>query len=156
MLHLSFIFLLSHVLTNSLPVHVLMGTLMLHWDEPEDDMNKVMTTALLAGGLMLMNSPEAAAHKEVRHTYQPPAYQYYYAGVDQRRARHMPRWLQRNESFRKWYRHTSLHNNRRLAWHQLFDMYRWERRHGYRYDKHYGDNDHYRDRNRRSGRRHRH
>ena len=58
---------------NSLPVHVLMATLKLHWDKPEDVMNKVMTTALIAGGLMLINSPEAAAHKEVRHTHQAPA-----------------------------------------------------------------------------------
>ena len=118
-------------------------------------MNKVMTTALLAGGLMLMNSPEASAHKEVRHAYQPPAYQHFYPRVEQHRSKHMPRWLKRNESFRKWYRHTSLQSKRRLAWAELFDIYRWERRHAYRYDRHYRGDDYYRDRNRHGDRRHR-
>jgi hypothetical protein len=126
-------------------------------------MNKVMTTALIAGGLMLINSPEAAAHKEVRHTYQAPAYYYYYPGVDVRRPRHMPRWLQRNHSFRDWYRHTPLRRNVRLAWGELFDIYRWERRYGHRFDRRYRDHDEYRGRDyrhdrgkHREGRRHRH
>ena len=101
---------------------------MLHWDEPEDVMNKVMMTALLAGGLMLVNSPEAAAHKEARHVYQPPAYYYF----DAYRSERMPRWLRHNHSFSKWYRHSSLRRNPRIGWGELFDIYRWERRHAYR------------------------
>ena len=93
-------------------------------------MNKLMTAAVIAGGLMLLNSPEAAAHKEVRNVYQPPAH---YAHIDVRRPQHMPRWLKRNKGFRHWYRHTSLKRDRRLAWHQLFDIYRFERRFGHRY-----------------------
>ena len=106
-------------------------------------MNKLMTTALIAGGLMLMNSPEAAAHKEVRHVYQPMPYVY----AEVRRADHMPRWLKRNHSFRKWYKRTPLRRDRRLAWHQLFDIYRWEHRWGrsyYRSDNYW--NDYYRHR----------
>jgi hypothetical protein len=114
---------------NSRRVHVPRLTVKLHWDEPEDVMNKLMTAALIAGGLMLMNSPEAAAHKQVRHAYQPPAHTY----VEVRRSSHMPRWLARDRAFRKWYRHTSLRRNRHLAWHQLVDIYRWELRFGRNY-----------------------
>ncbi len=135
-------------------------------------MNKLMTTALVAGGLMLMNSPEAAAHKEVRNVYQPQAYYQSYGHIDVRRSDHMPRWLKRERSFRKWYKHTSLKRNRRLAWNQLFDIYRWERRFGrtyhrsdnywndyyaHRYGERERDSRHDRDRrDRRDGRRHRH
>jgi hypothetical protein len=94
-------------------------------------MNKLMTAAVIAGGLMLVNSPEAAAHKEVRNVYQPPAH--YHTHIDMRRSNHMPRWLKRNKSFRHWYRHTPLKRDRRLAWHQLFDIYRFERRFGRNY-----------------------
>ena len=125
-------------------------------------MNKLMTTALIAGGLMLMNSPEAAAHKEVRTVYQPPAHYQ----VDVRRAEHMPRWLKRDHAFSKWYKHTQLKRDRRLAWNQLFDIYRWERRWGrsyYRSDNYWADYYQYRyrdrddhRRNRNDRRRHRH
>jgi hypothetical protein len=160
-------FIAADVLTNSLPVHVLASTLRLHWDKPEDVMNKIMTTALIAGGLMLINSPEAAAHKEVRHTYQPPAYYQ----IDVRRSDRMPRWLKHDRTFRKWYRHSRLKRDRRLAWNQLYDIYRWERRWGktyyrsdnywadyYRYRDHHHDRDRdrNRDRDRRDRRRHRH
>ena len=96
-------------------------------------MNKLMTTALVAGGLMLINSPEAAAHKEVRNVYEPPAYYQPVRHADYRRSKHMPRWLKRDHSFRKWYKHTRLSRDRRLAWNQLFDIYRWERRWGRNY-----------------------
>lgn len=125
---------------------------MLHWDEPEDVMNKVMMTALLAGGLMLMNSPEAAAHKEARHVYQPPAYYYY----DTYRSERMPRWLRHNHSFKKWYRHSSLRRNHRIGWGELFDIYRWERRYGYRGDRYYKYERRYRDEHGRHKRGHDH
>jgi len=148
-----FIFLLPHVLTNSLPVHVLTLNLALHWEEPEDVMNRVMMTALIAGGLMLVNSPEAAAHKEVRHTYQTPAYYHYDYRANVRRSQHMPRWLKRDDSFRRWYKHTRLKRNRYLAWNHLFDIYRWERHREYRYDRRYRDHDRYRYRDDRHGHR---
>lgn len=114
---------------NSLEVHVCPPNLQLHWDKPEDAMKHVMTAALLAGGLLLFNSPEAAAHKEVRNTYQAPAYVY----VDRRRADRMPRWLHENRDFRYWYRKSPLRRDRRLAWFQLYDIFRWERRWGRTY-----------------------
>ena len=126
-------------------------------------MNKVMTTALIAGGLMLINSPEAAAHKEVRHTHQAPAYYHYYPGVDVRRPRHMPRWLRRSDSFRRWYRYSPLRRNVWIAWGELYDIYRWERRYGQRFDRRSRAHDEYRRRDyrhnrgkHRDRRRHRH
>ena len=124
-------------------------------------MNKVMTAALIAGGLMLLNSPEAAAHKEVRNVYQPPAYYDSYTRIDVRRSRHMPYWLKRDRSFVHWYQRSPLKRDLRLAWHQLFDIYRWESRWGRTYyrSKNYW-NDYYayryeRDRHHKD-RRHRH
>lgn len=86
-------------------------------------MNKIITVALIAGGLLLLDSPEAAAHKEVRVVHQPSGHY----RVELRRPKHMPYWLKRNQSFRIWYRHTRLRTIRHLAWHQLYDIYRWER-----------------------------
>lgn len=147
--------------TNSPAVHVLTPTLRLHWDKPEDAMNKLMTAALIAGGLMLMNSPEAAAHSQVRHAYQPPMYKH----VQVRRAEQMPHWLKRQKAFRHWYRHSSLRRDRRLAWHQLYEIYHWERRVGmsYRrsdsywrhyYDLRYSERHNDRDRRHKGHRRH--
>jgi len=105
-------------------------------------MNKLMTAAVIAGGLMLLNSPEAAAHREVRNDYQPSAYRHVH--YEARRSEHMPRWLHRDKGFRHWYRHSPLQRDRRLAWHQLFDIYRFELRfgHGYRRSANYW-NDYY-------------
>ena len=101
-------------------------------------MKKLMTAAVIAGGLMLLNSPEAAAHTEVRNMYQPPAHYSY----ETRRSNHMPRWLKRDRDFRHWYSRTRLRHDRRLAWFQLYDIFRWERRWGrsyYRSDNYWYD-----------------
>ena len=101
-------------------------------------MNKMMIAAVVAGGLMLMNSPEAAAHKEVRNVHSAHTYAY----LDVRRPKHMPRWLKRNKAFRHWYANTSLSRDRRLAWGQLYEIYRWEVRWGrayYRSDNYWRD-----------------
>ena len=86
-------------------------------------MNRLLTTALLAGGLLLLDAPEAAAHKETRSLHQHWAHYH----VETRRVHRMPPWLKRNQSFRHWYRHSGLRKNRYLSWHRLFDIYRWER-----------------------------
>jgi len=130
-------------------------------------MNKVMIAAALTGGFLLMNSPEAAAHKEVRNVYQPPAYYHPQDHVEYRRAKHMPRWLKRKQGFRDWYRHTKLKRDRRLAWNQLYEIYRWERRWGRTYFRgpnfwndyyahRYRHDDRRDDRKRRQRHRHRH
>ncbi len=119
-------------------------------------MNKIITVALIAGGLLLLDSPEAAAHKEVRVVYQPSTHY----RVELRRPKQMPHWLKRNQSFRKWYQHTRLRRNRHLAWHQLFDIYRWERvetrKHRRSGRHHYYNRDYYRDDHRNDRRRQRH
>jgi hypothetical protein len=89
--------------------------------EQETDMNKYIAAALIAGGLLLLDSPEAAAHNEVRIAYQPSHHH-----LDLRRSQQMPGWLKRDKAFRHWYRHTRLRKHRHLTWHRLFDIYRWE------------------------------
>ena len=98
-------------------------------------MNKMLTVGLIAGGLLLLDSPEAAAHKEVRSVYRAPAYYH----VEHRRAKHMPYWLKRNKSFRRWYKRTHLRKYRRLSWHRLYDMYLRDRF----YAREYRRGDHY-------------
>jgi len=86
-------------------------------------MNKIITVALIAGGMLLLDAPQAAAHKQARNEYRPPAFGRY----ETPRARKMPVWLKQNRSFRKWYKQSRLRRNRHLGWYQLFRIYRWER-----------------------------
>lgn len=136
------------------------------WDRKKTDrrsiMNKVISIAVLAGGLLLLDSPPAAADHEVRNPYQSRALQqsrshdngryhrnkhrrdayrrdysddHRYRGHKSLRRPHMPNWLRNERSFRHWYRHSSLRHNRHLSWHVLFDIYRWKysRHRYYRY-----------------------
>ncbi len=105
-------------------------------------MNKILISALIAGSLMLLDSPEAAADKVARSQHRPPTYHVYdsydrysyrphhyrhsYHGARHSRDRQMPRWLKRNLSFSHWFNHTRFRRDRRLSWNQLFDIYRWE------------------------------
>jgi hypothetical protein len=89
--------------------------------ELENDMNKIITVALVAGGLLLLDSPEATAHDEGRYSYYSPYYQ-----PELHRRHQMPRWLKRDRAFRHWYKHSRLRRHRHLSWHRLFDIYRWE------------------------------
>ena len=100
-------------------------------------MNKVIATLLLTAGLLLLDAPEAAAHPEVRNLHPAPAHY----RVAHRRAHPMPRWLKRDKSFRHWYAHTHLRRDRHLGWHQLFDIYRWERIYKQRYRAHHHERD---------------
>lgn len=118
-------------------------------------MNKIMTVALAAGVLLLLDAPEAAAHNDVRITYQPSAYYQF----DVRRTHRMPYWLKRNREFRHWYKHTRLRRHRHLTWHRLFDIYRWEtidRRKHRRSNRFARNHDYYRHYDREARRRHRH
>jgi hypothetical protein len=146
---------------NSPGVHVFATRLSLHWDKPEDAMNKLMIAAVIAGGLMLLESPGAAAHSRVHEVYRAPVH----ARIDVHRSGHMPGWLHRHKAFRHWYRSSPLRHDRQLGWQQLYEIYRWEHRWGvaYRrndthwrdyYARRYGLPGH--DRDRRPGRRHRH
>jgi hypothetical protein len=118
-------------------------------------MNKILCLSLAAGSLLLVDSPEAAAHQEVR--FARHATPYY--GLELRRSHHMPHWLKRNKSFRQWYRHSRLRKNSYIAWHQLFDIYRWENidRRKHRKAARIAERGHYsreHDRHRRHGRKH--
>ena len=123
-------------------------------------MNKVFVFTVIACGLLLLDAPEAAAHEQRdsqyrsashdshdRDSYSYDRYRYGnhdvyrdryrrdYYGSHHRRSKHMPRWLKRDRSFRRWAEHSRLRRNRYLSWNQLFDIYRREHSH-YRYDRH--------------------
>ncbi len=103
-------------------------------------MNKVLFLALLAGSLLLLNSPEVSAGPEVRDPHRQPAHRYYrpynrdhhsYRGYRRdhrnsgyRRAHAMPRWLYNDHSFRRWYGQSRYRHDRRVSWYGLFDVYR--------------------------------
>jgi hypothetical protein len=98
-------------------------------------MNKSIVPILVACGLFVLNSPEAAAHPEADAVHRPPlhdrAHKHYRDDHDRRdhrrviqyRTSHMPRWLKEDRSFRHWYRHTRLQRNPYLSWYALFDIY---------------------------------
>ncbi len=110
-------------------------------------MNKILISTVIAFGLLLLDSPEAAAHEEtysqygshnidksVRKSASRDRYHDEYRRDHRRdnrnatpsRAKKMPRWLKKDRSFRRWYEHTQLQRIRTLSWNQLFDIYRWE------------------------------
>ena len=111
-------------------------------------MNKLIFSTVLACGLLLSDIPEAAAHEERDSWQRSSSYDHYardsfsrrndrdyhrdyyrrdHTIARQKRSNKMPRWLQRNQSFRHWFKHSRLQKNRRLSWNHLFDIYRWER-----------------------------
>ncbi len=95
-------------------------------------MNKLLFISLVAGGLLLLDSPEAAAKHAVRSDYMPRTYQYTdsyrrdYYGHRHARSHRLPRWLQHERSFRRWYSHSHYRRNEYLSWYRLFDIYRSE------------------------------
>jgi len=102
-------------------------------------MNKVIVSTLIACGLLILEIPEAAAHPPSHTVHRSPAHyqsdSYYrdYRHPTYTRASGMPRWLKQDRSFRHWYKHSRLQRNPYLSWHELFDIYHWERsRHSHR------------------------
>lgn len=121
-------------------------------------MNKILSFSILACGLLLLDVPEAVAHKEVRNRELPPSYQrgfrddhggyhryrrhdYWgksYRDKDywdkrhhskQRHYKKMPKWLKRDRGFQRWYRYSEYGRDRRLSWSTLFEIYQWQRAH---------------------------
>ena len=112
-------------------------------------MNKVIISAVLACGLLLLDSPAAEAHEsgrkhkqsqgQYRHAdaYRHDSHRYgRYDGYRKEhrrghrsgyyyRSHKMPHWLKRDKSFRHWYKRSRLRHDYRLSWHELFDFYRW-------------------------------
>jgi hypothetical protein len=122
--------------------------------ELETDMNKIITVALMAGGLLILDAPEAAAHNEGRISYQQTHYQ-----AHLRQRHQMPYWLKRDRAFRHWYKNTRLRRHKHLTWHRLFETYRWEtvdRRKHRRADRVVRKHEYYRHHDRDERRRHRH
>ena len=91
-------------------------------------MFRFIGSSILALGLLLGASQAAEAHGAPKHRYDPSGYHY---GTFHRN-RHMPRWLWHKRGFRHWYFRTPLRFNRHMAWWQLHDAYRWERRRNFR------------------------
>lgn len=112
-------------------------------------MNKVISAIVLTCGLLLLDSPEAAAHDQRHSSHRGPTTVYsdhyrddgydrrshnrhgynrdgYYRVSAYKRSNKMPRWLRHDRSFRHWYEHTRVRRDRYLSWRVMFDIYRWE------------------------------
>lgn len=97
-------------------------------------MFKSICTLAVIGGLCLAAAPAASAHERGYDHYQPR--QLY---VRVHRDRHMPHWLRQDREFRHWYRRASRHYDHRLAWWQLYEIYRWERAYRHDHDRRHYD-----------------
>jgi hypothetical protein len=86
-------------------------------------MKKLTLGLLLATGLFLVDVTPAEAHSGVDHARVHDPH------VQVVRRHDMPGWLRRDRQFRHWYRRSPLRQYPQIGWHQLFDIYRWERRH---------------------------
>ena len=111
-------------------------------------MFRIIGSLMAVTGLLLGASQVAEAHGTNYRAHNSSGY---YQGNFYRK-QHMPRWLWNKRSFRHWYFRTPLRFNRRVAWQQLHDVYRWERRYGNRghyrarysvSKRHYDRNGHY-------------
>lgn len=123
-------------------------------------MNKIIISIIIAFGLLLLDSPEAAAHEETynqhrshgvdrydsykrdkygRQSHSRDSYRDHrrrdYHKSKQTRANKMPKWLKKDRGFRRWYEYTRLRRDRHMSWNQLFDIYRWEYMY-FRYNRH--------------------
>ena len=99
-------------------------------------MKRLLGAFIVVCSLLLVNVTPAVAHDEVRNVYHSPVK--YRATVI--RSKNAPSWLKRNESFKLWYRHSSLRINRYLTWSELYQVFKWE--HAYRtrrYERSYAD-----------------
>jgi hypothetical protein len=103
-------------------------------------MNKAIVSIVIACGLLVLQTPEAAAHEARHAVHRPSAHHradnHYrehrhrdHRHATTRRASSMPRWLKEDRSFRHWYKTTRLQRNLYLSWYELFDIYRWEHSH---------------------------
>lgn len=91
-------------------------------------MKRLPAAIIVACGLVLVNATPVSAHEVVRNAYHQPVQ--YRATVI--RSKHAPSWLKRNESFKWWYKHSSLRANRYLTWSELYQVFRWEHSYGAR------------------------
>ena len=92
-------------------------------------MLKFIGTIIAAGGLLLASVDTASAHGRADHGYNLPNH---YRAIGHRHS-HMPAWLRHKKGFRAWYFRSSLRYTRQIAWWQLYEIYRWERRYDRRH-----------------------
>jgi hypothetical protein len=107
-------------------------------------MNKVIIVAIAAGSFMLLNSGEAAAHKELRNVYPSSSIH----RIEPYRSKHMPYWLKRDTLFVRWYKRTNLKKDRFFTWRELHRIYRWEHADARRYYREVRHHPHYREQRR--------
>lgn len=111
--------------------------------------------SLVIGACLFMAAGHAAAHDGYHRDSAGRGYYDVHYDVRVYRGHSMPRWLKRHRGFRHWYRNSRYRYNRRLAWEGLWDIYRWERRYGRRYELRIDLHDHrYRGRHRHRNRHH--
>ena len=103
-------------------------------------MFKSIGTLTVICGLCLGASQAALAHDRGHDRYESPRHHH----VTTYRDWYMPAWLRHDRGFRFWYHRTSLRHNHHLAWWQLFEIYRLERRYDHRrhHVVHYGSRHH--------------
>lgn len=105
-------------------------------------MNRIFLATVIVCGLWMADLPDAAAHDRghkshkfqhydgyYRDAYRRDRYRKDYRGGYYKRVKKMPRWLKRDRAFRHWYERSRLRRHRHISWHELFDIYRWERDH---------------------------
>ncbi len=113
-------------------------------------MNKSISLALVAGSLLLIDVAPASAHDDARDKrwrsdghYSRDYNRHYDSHRGKRwdkhdyryqRSKHMPKWLKKDRSFKRWFNHTHWRADRRISWDRLFQIYLFEhRRYGYRW-----------------------
>ena len=110
-------------------------------------MNKLLLTALVTGSLLLLDSPEAAAHGNGHDKYARSDAHYsrsydrdyrqhrgHHYSAKYKRPKHMPYRLKHDRQFRRWFKRTHFRADRRLSWNRLFDIYVYEQRYS-RHDR---------------------
>ena len=78
---------------------------------------KILALLIVSGGLLLTMATPANAHEYVRHEYDRGDRYYHYSG----HRSDMPRWLKREKTFRKWYRHSRYKRRQTVSWARLYE-----------------------------------
>ena len=88
-------------------------------------MKRLIGTIFILGiGITGLSQSVVAHERGYRYFDSPRHYR-----VDVHRDHHMPGWLHRKKDFRRWYGRSAIRHDHALAWWQVYDIYRWERRH---------------------------
>jgi hypothetical protein len=88
-------------------------------------MKRLITLFLILGAAVVGASQSAAAHERSYAHHDSPRHSQIAAHRDHR----MPGWLRKKKDFRRWYKRSTLRQYHALAWWQVYEIYRWEKRH---------------------------